>query len=127
MSVRQRHRVGSNVTTWLRRQVKARRRKMFRRVLVAFAFATFAIGTTQASAAAFTFQFCPSAECTEDGLTSATLRFDELLATADVNDYQLTATILGGPTGSTLDEILISVSNFREADYTTLTLNGAPN
>src|SRR5688572_957197 len=101
---------------------------MFRRVLVAaFAFATFAIGTTQASAAAFTFQFCPSTECTGDNVTSATLRFDELLGTADVNDYQLTATLVGGPTGSTLDEILISVSNYKADDYTTLTLNGAPN
>jgi hypothetical protein len=86
--------------------------------------------TSSASASTFTFDFCPAAtvQCTTNSVTVAQLKFDEI-ANADPNDYTLTATVTGGPSGF-LDELLVSIGNLTFAgassttdDFTSITLN----
>ena len=91
---------------------------MIGRRIVAAAFAMTLMGAGQVSAASFTINFCPSGECTEDNLSAAILSFDEILGTSDINDYNVTATIAGGPVGSTVDELLVQIDGVRPGvDY----------
>ena len=72
------------------------------------AAAAVALLPSSTEAATFSVDFCVvnPGECSSDGFTSAILSFDEILATADTNDYNLTMTI-GTTTisGKTLDEV----------------------
>ena len=55
---------------------------------------------TRAEAAAFTIDFCPEDDTCPDGVTEASLTFDEILTGTDPNDYNVTATIVGDLTQS---------------------------
>jgi hypothetical protein len=66
-------------------------------------------------------------ECAGDGVTSATLTFLED-PSADPNDYTVTAVLVGGPAGSTVDEIQVSIDGVSApGGYSALpTLSSAP-
>jgi hypothetical protein len=87
-------------------------RKLFTGITVAGAML---LGlASSASAASFTFDFCPAAgtECTEDSITKAQVKFDEILSGTDPNDYNVTLTITGGDAGF-IDELLLSIGNLK--------------
>ena len=72
-----------------------------------FVAGTTALTSTEAAAASFTFDFCPSTECTGDNLTQATLEFTETVDAADptdLNDYILELTLAGTGT-DTIDQV----------------------
>jgi hypothetical protein len=100
------------------RSCTAQQVHMTGRTIFAAALTAVAMGVGPASAAVFTVNFCPSNECTEDNLGAATLSFEEILNTPDVNDYNVTATLAGGPVGSTIDELLVKIDGIQPAtDY----------
>jgi len=86
----------------------------------------------KASAATFTFDFCPAAgatQCAGNGVTTAQLKFVTIDGTADVNDYNVTATVVGGVANSFIDELLFSIGNLKftldaSTGYTATSISG---
>ena len=66
--------------------------------IVVAAVAATAIASARAEASSFSVNFCPGGSGCPAGVTEASLSFDEIVATSDVNDYLLTTKFKGDAT-----------------------------
>ena len=79
--------------------------------LVVAVVAAATLMSSKAEAAAFTIDFCPEDATCPDGVSEASLTFDEILLGDDPNDYEVTITIVGDGTSPTyIDEVGFAVS-----------------
>ena len=93
-------------------------------ILAAAALAAFVVGAPLAHADTFKYNFCPGDDSCNADLSEASLTFQTVDGTADVNDYVLTVRIAG-----TLTDLFIDTIDFSTGrEFAVLpALNAAPN